>query len=293
VLTRGGTGETMAEKISYRTVIRPNQSWVRLPWREVWEYRDLLWFLVKRDLTAVYKQSILGPLWFVIQPLATTLVFTVVFGNVAKIPTDGVPPFLFYLSGMLLWSYFARCMDFVSNALIANTHVLGKVYIPRLTLPLSIVISSLAQFLLNFLTFLAFYAYFYFCTDAQLRPSWWIFTLPLLVCQAAAVGLGVGLWLAALTVKYRDLRFAFPFLSQLWLFLTPIVYPASVVSAKWRPLLAVNPIASIVELNRYAFLGSGFVSARFLSISFAMGAVLLISGLMVFNRVQRTFADTI
>jgi len=276
-----------------RTVIRPTNSWFHFPWREVADYRDLLFFLVKRDLTAIYKQSILGPVWFVLQPLATTLVFTVIFGRVARIGTDGLPPFMFYMSGMVLWHYFAGCLNGVSGSLIANAQVLRKVYIPRLTIPLSMVISSLAQFLLNLVTFLGFYGYFYFFTKVNLQPSLWALALPLLVLQCAVAGLGAGLWLAALTVKYRDLRFALPFLLQLWLYLTPIIFPASKVGAGWRLLLAVNPMSSVVEFNRFAFLGKGSVSALFMLIGAVSSVVLLLSGLVIFNRVQRTFVDTI
>lgn len=252
-----------------------------------------MWFLVLRDFTAIYKQSILGPAWFVLQPLATTLVFTVIFGNVAKIPTDGIPPFMFYLSSMMLWKYFEGCMNSVATALISNANMFGKVYFPRLIAPLSLVISNLGQFVLNLLVFIAFYLFFIFGTEANIRPSWWIAILPVLVLHCAIVGLGVGLWLSALTAKYRDLRFALPFLSQLWMFATPVVYPSSQVPEQWRWLLAVNPMASIVEFNRYAFLGAGTVSRDFLIIGVLSGVVLLVTGLLFFNKVQRTFVDTI
>ncbi len=276
-----------------RTVIKADQSYLHINWREIWEYRDLLWFFVLRDFTAVYKQSILGPLWFVLQPLATTLVFTVVFGNIAKIGTDGVPPFLFYLSGMVLWNYFQNCMNSVSNVLIGQAGMLSKVYFPRLVLPLSQVISNLGQFLLNFAMFLGFWVYYRCFTDAAIQPHALIVCAPLLVLQCAAVGLGVGLWLSAATVKYRDLRFALPFLAQLWMFLTPIVYPASLVSKKWHWLIAINPMAGIVEFNRHAFLGVGNIDFSFYFTGLMVGLVMLVTGLLAFNKVQRTFVDTI
>jgi lipopolysaccharide transport system permease protein len=276
-----------------RTVIRPDRSFLRIDWREIWHYRDLLWFLVKRDFTAIYKQSVLGPLWFVLQPLATTLVFTVVFGNIAKIGTDGMPPFLFYMSGMVLWTYFQSCMDNVANALITNASVLGKVYFPRLIVPLSIVTSYLGQLAINFSMFACFLVYYAFFTSAAVNPNVLVLVLPLIVLQCGAIGMGVGLWLSAATAKYRDLRFAIPFLSQLWLYATPIVYPSSLVPERWHWLLSLNPMAGVVELNRYAFLGTGTLDIRIISTGWIVTIVLLVSGVLLFNKVQKTFVDTI
>lgn len=276
----------------HRTHIKANNAWWWFDWGEVWEYRDLLLMLIKRDLTAIYKQSILGPLWFILQPLAITIVFTVIFGNFAKISTDGTPPFLFYMSATILWTYFAGCLNGVSNSLIVNSGIMSKVYFPRLILPFSVVLSNLAQFTLNFVLFLCFYLFF-FWKGAAVRPSWLIAALPLLVLHTAVVGLGVGLWLSAATVKYRDLRFALPFLSQLWMYFTPVVYPSSMVPEKWRWFLAVNPMSALIELNRYAFLGAGHLDMRWMLTSILMGVVLFITGMLAFNRVQRTFVDTI
>jgi len=276
-----------------RTHIRPNTSWFSIDWKEIIEYRDLLWFLVLRDFTAIYKQSILGPIWFVLQPLATTVVFTVIFGSIAKIGTDGLPPFIFYMSGTVLWNYFQGVMNGVSGALIGNAGVFSKVYFPRLVVPLSLVVSNLGQFALNFLMFIGFYLYYYYFTAANIHPSFWIGLLPVLVIQCAAIGLGVGLWLSALTVKYRDLRFALPFLAQLWMYATPIVYPASLVPEPWRWIVTINPMAGVVELNRFVFFGVGAVTQDILIGGFLASLLILISGLLVFNRVQRTFVDTI
>ena len=276
-----------------KTIIRAHQPWYRIDWWELYEYRDLLWFLVLRDFTAVYKQSILGPLWFIIQPLATTLVFTVIFGNIAKIGTDGVPPMIFYMGGMVLWNYFQGCMNSVSTALISNANVFGKVYFPRLIVPLSQVISNLGQFFLNLVMFLAFYFYFVWVKDAPIHMTGYVAYIPLLVIQCGVIGLGVGLWLSALTAKYRDLRFALPFLSQLWMYATPIVYPSSLVSEKWQWIIALNPMAWVVELNRVAFLGVGTLNGQFVILGLAVGFVLLVSGLFMFNKIQRTFVDTI
>ncbi len=281
-------------QVNHRIVIRPNQPWWRMDWRSVLDYRDLLWFLVVRDFSAIYKQSILGPLWFIIQPLATTIVFTVIFGQIAKISTDGIPPLLFYMAGMVLWSYFQGVMNGVAGSLIGNAGVLGKVYFPRLILPLSMVISNLAQFALNLFVFLAFYIYFYAYSITKIHLTSWIAALPFLILQTAVVGLGVGLWMSAMTTKYRDLRFALPFLSQLWMYATPIVYPASlVVSPGWNLCMAFNPMAGPVEAFRFMFFGIGRADLLYLGLGISSGWVLLLTGLIMFNRVQRTFVDTI
>jgi lipopolysaccharide transport system permease protein len=276
-----------------RTHIRPNTSWFSVDCKEIIEYRDLLWFLVLRDFTAIYKQSILGPIWFVLQPLATTVVFTVIFGSIAKIGTDDLPPFIFYMSGTVLWNYVQGVMNGVSGALIGNAGVFSKVYFPRLIVPFSRVVSNLGQFALNFVMFAGFYLYYYYFTATKIQPSFWIGLLPLLVIQCAAIGLGVGLWLSALTVKYRDLRFALPFLAQLWMYATPIVYPASLVPEQWRWIVALNPMAGVVELNRFIFFGVGAVTQDILIGGFLASLLLLVSGLLIFNRIQRTFVDTI
>lgn len=277
----------------HRTHIKAGQPWWRVDWREIWEYRDLLWNLVVRDLTAIYKQSILGPLWFVINPLATTIVFSVVFGHIGGIGTDGLPPFLFYMTSLVLWNYFQGVMNSSANTLIANAGIFGKVYFPRLIVPLSLVVSNLAQLALNLGMFCAFFAYFFFFTDSSIRPSWLVFFLPLLILHCAMMGMGVGLLLSALTAKYRDLRFALVFLSQLWMYATPIIYPASSVGEKWRWWLMVNPMASVVEFNRYAFLGKGEVSFELMASGILGGMLLLVTGVLSFNRVQRSFIDTV
>jgi lipopolysaccharide transport system permease protein len=275
------------------TLLRANQPWWQIKGRELWAYRDLLWFLVRRDFTAIYTQSILGPLWFVIQPLATTLVFTVIFGHVAKIGTDGVPPFLFYLSGITLWNYFQSCFNAVATALMDNAHVFGKVYFPRLVVPLALTLSNLGQLAINLALYVMFWIYFGVCTTTPLRFSWAMLALPALVLHTAAVGLGSGLWLAAMTAKYRDLRFALPFLAQIWMFVTPIVYSASVVAPQHRWVLALNPMAGVVDFNRYAFLGTPVMDPALYGIGGVVGLLLLASGLLIFNKIQRTFVDTI
>jgi lipopolysaccharide transport system permease protein len=278
----------------HQIIIRANQPWWHIPWREIAEYRDLLWLMVKRDLTAIYKQTILGPLWFIIQPLVMTIVLTVIFGKVANISTDGIPHLIFYMCGIVLWNYFLGCMNQGANSLIGNTNILSKVYFPRLIIPLSGVFTNLAHFLLNLLMFVSFFVYFFFFTKAALKPNLMLVCFPFLILQCALIGLGVGLWVAALTTKYHDLRFALPFLTQIWMYATPIVYPASlIVSPTYRLLLWSNPMSFVVECSRWMFTGSGTITIASITISIGMTIFLLISGLFLFNKVQRTFVDTI
>ena len=240
-----------------KTHIKANQPWWRIGWREIWEYRDLLKLLIRRDLTAIYKQTILGPLWFVIQPLLTTVVFTIIFGNVANISTDGVPHFVFYMSGTIFWNYFQGVLNHGAGSLVGNTNVLSKVYFPRLIIPLSGVFVNLAHLALNFVLFLGFYGWFMF-RGSDMSPNGWLFLLPALILQCGLMGLGFGLWVSAVTIKYRDLRFALPFLTQLWMYATPVVYPASlVVKPGPKLVLWLNPMTAVVEFIRYGFTGQG------------------------------------
>jgi len=279
--------------VTHRIHIKAGQPWWVLGLREIWEYRDLLLNLVLRDLTANYKQSILGPLWFVLVPLATTIVFTVIFGNIARIGTDGIPPFLFYLCGLVLWNYFQGCFNGVSGSVIANTSLFTKVYFPRLIVPLSIVIGNLAQLLLNLVMFGLFYCYYLINAGAGITPTPWILAMPLLVLHCAAVGLGTGLWVCAATIRYRDLSYALPFVAQLWMFATPIIYPASSVSSRWYWVLALNPLSGVMEFNRHAFFGRGEISGSLLAANALSAVIILATGILIFTRVQRRFVDTI
>lgn len=276
-------------------IIEASKSWFRIPWRELLHYRDLLFLLVRRDFVSRYKQTILGPAWFVIQPLATTLVFTVIFGSVAKISTDKLPPLLFYLCGMLGWQYFSQCMQGTSTIFVTNAALFGKVYFPRLVVPLSVIISNLAAFAIQLVTFLCFWLFYKFCTASgglfTMTP--WVLLLPVLLLQTAAIGLAVGLWMSALTAKYRDFVHVSTFLTQLWMYATPVVYPMSVVPEKWRWVIAINPMSGIVETSRYAFLGAGTVSPLYLGISAVTTLILLFTGVLVFSRTERTFIDTV
>jgi lipopolysaccharide transport system permease protein len=284
-----------AKASGYEVVIRPNRGWFHIDWEGIFYYRDLLFLFVRRDFVARYKQTILGPLWFVIQPITTTVVFTIVFSQVAKIPTDNLPPMLFYLCGIMIWNYFTNCVESSSVSLIKNAGLLEKVYFPRLIMPLSNIISNLFAFAIQAATFVAFYLYFLCATPAKshIHLNLFILLLPLLLIGAAAFSLGVGLWVSALTAKYRDLSFLMTFLLQLWLYATPVIYPVSAIPEHWRFILAINPMAAIVDLFRYAFFGTPALSLKYLAASFITTFVVLISGVLVFNKVEKTFVDTV
>ncbi len=279
-----------------RFVIQPTKGLPRIDWRGLLEYRDLLALLVRRDFLSKYKQSILGPAWFVIQPLATTIVFTVVFGNVAKLPSDGMPKMLFYLCALVPWNYFATNLNATSTTFTTNMGLFGKVYFPRLIIPLSVVVSNLVIFAIQLLTFLGFFVYFKFFSAAGplIRPTPELALVPLLLLQVAALSLGFGLLFTSLTVKYRDLAYAMTFLVQLWMYATPVVYPLSMVTnPKWRIIAALNPMTAIVESFKHAFLGVGTTDFRYTAISVGLTLVVLFLGLGFFSRAERTFVDTI
>ncbi len=283
----------MAEEHSkWDLIIEPRSSWFDLRLRELWKYRDLTALFIKRDFVTFYKQTILGPLWYVLQPLFTTLVFTVVFGRIAQIPTDGVPPFLFYLAGNVMWLYFSENVKKASETFILNSQIFGKVYFPRMTVPVSIVVSNLVQFAIQFVLFLSIYFYFFY-QGSDLRPSLWLLALPLLVLQMAAFGLGVGIIISALTTKYRDLRFALTFGIQLWMYASPVVYPASQVPAKYLDIYMLNPMAPIIECFRFMFIGAATVSSQQIGIGIGITVLVLFGGVLLFNRIEKTFMDTV
>ena len=273
-------------------VIGPKRGWLDLKLKDIWLYRDLVFHFVRRDFVAFYKQTILGPLWYIIQPLLTTVVFTVIFGKIARISTDGVPPFLFYLSGTVAWGYFSNCLKETSDTFIKNSKIFGKVYFPRLTVPLSVVIINLVKFGIQFLLFLGFYVYF-IASGASITPNLFILLLPVLVLQMAILGLGTGILISSLTTKYRDIKFLVGFGVQLWMYATPVVYPVSIVPEKYRFFYMLNPVASIVETYRYAFLGTGMVNGVDLLISWGVTMLVFFSGILLFNRVDKTFMDTV
>jgi len=280
---------------NYEIVIRPTGGWLQLNLGEIWQYRDLLFLLVHRDFVAKYKQTILGPAWFVLQPLLTTVVFSIVFGEIAKIPTDDLPPMLFYLAGLLGWNYFAQTFQSTSGTLIGNAGLFGKVYFPRLVVPLSAIISNLFAFALQLATLLAVWIYFKLFTSAGglFGFSASIVWFPLVLLQVAALSLGVGLWLSALTAKYRDFTFLSGFIIQIWMYATPVIYPLSQIPEKWRWIAVLNPMTMPVEAIRIMFLGQGTVVGAYALLSLSISVLLLLSGILVFNKIEKTFVDTV
>jgi lipopolysaccharide transport system permease protein len=277
---------------SWDLIITPRKKWWDLQLRDVWHYRDLIGMFVKRDFVSRYKQTILGPLWFIIQPLLTSLVFTVIFGNIAKLPTDGLPQMLFYMSGNILWSYFSTCLTSTSTTFTSNAHLFGKVYFPRLVMPISIVISNLITFAIQFAFFLAYLAFFAL-RGSSVGLTSWAFALPLLLVLMAGLGLGFGIIISSMTTKYRDLQYLVSFGVGLWMYATPVIYPVSSIPEKWRWVANVNPVTPIIETFRAGFLGAGDASWLRLAYSAGFMLVVLFVGAIVFNRVEKTFIDTV
>ncbi|HLG14370.1 MAG TPA: ABC transporter permease [Blastocatellia bacterium] len=267
--------------------IRPSKGWVSLRLRELWDYRELLYFLVWRDVKVRYKQTVLGAAWAIIQPLFLMLVFSLFFGRLGKIPSDGVPYTLFAYCGLLPWQLFAHALGESSNSLVANERLITKVYFPRLVIPISAVVAGLADFAISFAVLIAMMACY------GLAPAWHVLTLPFFVLFAVMTALAVGLWLSALNVQYRDVRYTLTFLTQLWLFATPVAYPSSLVPEKWRALLGLNPMAGVVEGFRWALLGKGEGPGPLMAVSVGVVAVTLVGGLFYFRRMERTYADMV
>lgn len=276
----------------WTTIIEPKRRLLDLQLNELWQYRDLVWLFIKRDFTTKYKQTILGPLWFLIQPLLTTLMQTFVFGNLAGLSTDGLPQFLFYMAGNIPWLYFSLCLTGTSNTFVGNANVFGKVYFPRLTTPIATVCSSALNLAVQFLMFLGFFLY-YFLTRANIRITWVAALTPVLVIQIALLGLGFGIIISSLTTKYRDLQVLVSFGVSLWMYATPVIYPASELSPKMFSVIMLNPMSPIIELVRYGWLGSGTTPFLYWGISWITTAVVLFIGVIIFNKVEKTFMDTV
>jgi lipopolysaccharide transport system permease protein len=284
---------------NWTTVIKPKNKLFELNFKEIWQYRDLLSLFVKRDIITQYKQTILGPLWFVIQPAMTVAMYMVVFGGIAGIPTDGVPQPLFYLAGICMWQYFADCLNKTSNTFVVNAGIFGKVYFPRLISPLSTTISNLVRFTIQFLLFVGVYIYF-ILSGTDIQPNLYALLFPLLVVMLAGTALGFGIITSSMTTKYRDLQVLFTFVVQLWMYGTPIVYPLSQVKGTLvmgydvSNLICLNPITPIIETFKYGFLGAGeFIGWGWLTYSLSFMLVLLLLGIVIFNRVQKSFMDTV
>lgn len=276
----------------WTAVLESKKSALDLNLREVWQYRDLIWLFVKRDFSTRYKQTILGPLWFIIQPLFTTLIQTFVFGNIAHLSTDGLPQFLFYMAGNIPWLYFSTCLTSTSNTFVANAGVFGKVYFPRLTTPIATVISAVLNFLIQFIMFLGFSAYFFF-TGADIHVTWVAALTPLFIAEMALLGMGAGIIISSLTTKYRDLQVLVTFGVSLLMYVTPVIFAGSSMNPVTYNIIMLNPISPIVELMRYGWLGSGTTPFMFWGISWVVTFVILFIGIILFNKVERTFMDTV
>jgi lipopolysaccharide transport system permease protein len=284
---------TPSKEPQWTEVIRPQTGLLDINLPEVWRYRDLLTLLVRRDFVATYKQTILGPIWFFLQPLLTTLMFVVVFGRIAQISTDGLPMILFYLAGITIWGYFSECLNKTATVFRDNASIFGKVYFPRLIMPLSIVASNLVKFGIQFVLFLGFWLYYVFQPGSNVHPNAYILLVPVLLLMMAFLGLGFGLLISAMTNKYKDLVFLLTFAVQLAMYATPVIYPISTVPEKYQWLIRLNPMTAVVETFRYAFLGSGSFSIGNFLYSLVFALVMLALGTMVFNKVEKSFMDTV
>ena len=278
----------------WTTEIKPKEKILSVDFKEIWRYRDLMMLFVKRNIITQYKQTVLGPLWFLIQPLMTTVMYMVVFGGIAKISTDGLPQPLFYLAGISFWQYFADCLNKTSNTFVSNAGIFGKVYFPRLVTPLSDVISNLLRFGIQFGLFLAVYAYYAIFTDVQIHTNWYALMLPILVMMLAGLALGFGILFSSMTTKYRDLQLLLSFFVSLWMYATPVIYPLSTITnPTLRLVMQLNPLTGIVEFFKYGMLGVGVHEWWMLGYSFAFMVILMAIGIVVFNKVQKSFMDTV
>ena len=275
----------------FSTVIVPKTGWFDLNLKEVWKYRDLIVLFVKRNFVSHYKQTILGPAWAIIQPLLTTVVFTVVFGSLAGLAADGVPSFLFYMSGTVAWQYFSGCLTGTASTFTGNAAILGKVYFPRLVMPISNVLTNLISFSIQFAMFLIFLVIYWI--QGTVQPNLMMLMLPVLVAHMALLSLGVGIIISSLTTKYRDLAMLVGFGVQLWMYATPVAYDIGIIPAKYMDLYMLNPMTPIINTFRYAFLGVGSVDLGYYLLSWGVTAVILFFGVVLFNRVEKTFMDTV
>jgi lipopolysaccharide transport system permease protein len=282
----------MSKPEEWTLVVEPQKKWFDINLKDIWNYRDLIILFVKRDFVSVYKQTILGPLWYIIQPILTAITYAIIFGKIANISTGELPKLVFYLSGVTTWNYFAECLNKTSTTFISNASVFGKVYFPRLTVPISIVISNLITFFIQLLLFIAVLLFYYPQSNA-IHPNSGILLLPLLIIIMAGIGLGMGIIISSVTTKYRDLRFLVSFGVQLLMFITPIIYPLSALSPKQKEIVLLNPLASVIEAFRYSFTGSGAIYWPYLLYSFLFMLTVLFIGVVMFNRVEKSFMDTV
>ena len=283
----------MSNSEEWDLIVKPKSSWFEFNFKEIWRYRDLLFMFVKRDIVSTYKQTILGPLWFFIQPILTALTFTIIFGNIANLSTDDKPKFLFYLAGTTCWNYFADCLNSTSGTFINNASIFGKVYFPRLISPLSVVISSVLKFLIQFMLFIAVFVVMYF-NDANLQPNKLMLFIPFLVLLMGIMGLGLGIIVSSFTTKYRDLRFLISFGIQLFMYITPVILPLSQFKGLMKKVVMANPMTPIIETFKAAFLGvpkDYVINGLFYTTAFTI--VVFCLAILIFNKVEKSFMDTV
>ena len=282
----------MSEELKFETTITARNGWFDINFRELWKYRDLIFMFVKRDFISRYKQTILGPLWALIQPLLTTVVFTIVFGALAKMPTDGVPPFLFYMNGNIAWAFFAGCITQTANTFVGNAAIFGKVYFPRLTMPIAVVFSQLISFAIQLFLFCCILAW-YCISNKTCTISLNIWYYPFLLLQMGILGLGCGIIISSVTTKYRDLMMLVAFGVQLWMYASAVVYPVSMIPEKYQSLFLMNPMAVVIESSRNLFFGGSTLSMMHYGISWGITLIVLIAGVVLFSKVEKNFMDTI
>ncbi|MBR5082904.1 MAG: ABC transporter permease [Bacteroidales bacterium] len=287
------------ENENWTTIIKPRNKLFEVNLKEIWDYRDLMTLFVKRTIAVQYKQTVLGPLWWIIQPAFTVFMYMVVFGGIAGIPTDGIPQPLFYLGGIAMWQYFSDCLSKTSNTFVSNSGIFGKVYFPRLIMPLSVSISNLVRFGIQLGLFVVVYVYYLIIGEAP-SPNWYLLLFPLLVVMMAGLALGFGIIISSMTTKYRDLQILFSFFISLWMYATPIVYPLSQVAGKEKfgldiaSVMCLNPVTPVIEAFKYGALGAGqFIGWGWLAYSFGFMLVVLFIGILIFNKVQKSFMDTV
>ena len=273
-------------------VITTDRSWLSIDLKALWDYRDLMFLFVRRDLVSQYKQTILGPLYYVLTPIIGTLITTVIFGKIAKIPTEGVPQFLFFMSGGLFWGYFNNCLQAAKNTFTGGKAMFSQVYFPRLSVPISQAISALFRLIIQFSVFFSFYVYF-ILDGFQSRPSIWVLLFPLLLLQCALLGIGVGVLLSSFTTKYRDLNFVFGFITTAWMYASPVVYPLSVIPEKYHLLMSINPMVGVIESARQILFGVSSLRVEYIVFGVIVNLIALTVGVLVFNKVERNFLDTV
>lgn len=282
----------MTENENWDLTIKPYSKWYNLRLNEIFKYKDLLVLFVRRDFVSVYKQTILGPIWFFIQPIITALTFTVIFGNLANISTDGLPQVLFYLCGITLWNYFSETLTKTADTFTANANIFGKVYFPRMIVPLSVVVSNLIKLGVQFILFIAVWIYFLFSKDS-IHPNWALMLVPFLIILIGFLGLSFGIIISSLTTKYRDLKFLVTFGVQLMMYASPIVYPLSIVPEKYKWIILANPVTSIIETFKFAFMGVGVFNWWHLAYSTLFTIILFFIGMIIFHKVEKSFMDTV